>query len=269
MLDRSLIQALASQLQSARQARTRLRQFSKSHPGMTLADSYAVQSAWVDLELASGRTVKGRKIGLTSQAMQQTFQASEPTHAPLMDDMFFAEGSVIPTSRFLAPRVEAELAFVLGRALKGPGVTMFDALAAIAYVTPAIEIIDARMELVDALTKGSRSVVDQVADFAGCAGIVVGGRPMKPDEIDLRRVGAILFKNGVIEETGLSAAVMNHPAHALAWLANQLAAEGGQLEAGELVLAGAFTRPLPVAAGDSIHVDYGPLGSVALQWAAA
>ena len=269
MLDRSLIQALASQLQSARQTRTRLRQFSKSHSGMTLADSYAVQSAWVDLELASGRTIKGRKIGLTSQAMQQTFQASEPTHAPLMDDMFFAEGSVIPTSRFLAPRVEAELAFVLGRPLKGPGVTMFDALAAIAYVTPAIEIIDARMELVDALTKGSRSVVDQVADFAGCAGIVVGGRPMKPDDLDLRRIGAILFKNGVIEETGLSAAVMNHPAHALAWLANQLAAEGGQLEPGELVLAGAFTRPLPVAAGDSIHVDYGPLGSVALQWAAA
>jgi 2-oxo-hept-3-ene-1,7-dioate hydratase len=264
----SLIDELAQQLQQARITRVPVRQFSKSHPELSLADAYAVQHAWVKLETASGRVVKGHKVGLTSRAIQQAFKAREPTHAPLMNDMFFAESSDIPIDRFLAPRIEAELAFVLAQPLKGPGVTLFDALGAIAFVTPAVEIIDARMELVDAQTRNARNVVDQVADFAGCAGVVVGGRPLRPDEIDLTRVPALVFRNGVIEETGVSAAVMNHPVHAVAWLANRLALDGRQLDGGELVLAGAFTRPIPVAAGDSIHVDYGCLGSIAFRWSA-
>jgi 2-oxo-hept-3-ene-1,7-dioate hydratase len=179
--------------------------------------------------------------------------------------MFFAEGSTLPLDRFLSPRIEAELAFVLGQPLQGPGVTLCDALRAVEFVTPAVEIIDARIELVDAQTRGTRSVVDQVADFGTCAGIVVGGRPVRPVDVDLRRVGAIVSRNGVIEETGLSAAVLNHPVNAVAWLANRLAAEGQRLEAGELVLAGAFTRPLPVAPADTVYVDYGELGSIAFH----
>lgn len=265
MLDATKIQELALQLQQARATRKPIRQFSKSYPDMDLQDAYSVQRAWVGLECAQGRLVKGRKIGLTSRALQQTFGASEPTHAPLMDDMFLAEGGDLSLGQFNAPRIEAELAFVLGKPLKGPGVSLFDALDAIAFVTPAIELIDARMELVDAQTRGARTVVDQVSDFAGCAGIIVGGRPMRPAELDLTRVGAVVFKNGTIEETGLSAAVLNHPVHALAWLANCLAADSEYLQAGELILAGAFTRPMPVAPMDTIHIDYGPLGSIAFR----
>jgi 2-oxo-hept-3-ene-1,7-dioate hydratase len=191
---------------------------------------------------------------------------TEPDYAPLMDDMFFAQGSDIPRDRFIAPRVEVELAFILGRPLRGPGVTLFDVLAATDYVTPAIEIIDARIEQFDRETKAPRKVFDTISDFAANAGIVLGGRPVKPDAVDLRWVGALLYKNGVIEETGLAAGVLNHPANGVAWLADKIAAHDEQLNAGDVVLAGSFTRPTGAAAGDSFHVDYGPLGAVAFRF---
>lgn len=243
-------QALARQLHAARAQGVAVRQFSKAHPHMTLEDGYAVQHAWVALDIAAGRRVQGHKIGMTSLAIQQAFKASQPTHAPLMDDMYFEDGSDVPIQRFMAPRIEAELAFVLDKPLKGPGITLFQALDAIAYVTPAIEIIDSRMQAIDPETKGLRNVVDHVADFAGCAGIVLGGRPMRPHELDLSRVGAVVLKNSAIEETGLSAAVMRHPVHAVVWLANRLGALGQQLQVGDLILAGSFTRPAVAGAGD-------------------
>ena len=266
MLDTATIQTLARQLYDARKNRTPLRHFSKLHPGMTIDDGYAIQRAWVALELADGRTIKGRKIGLTSRAMQVSSQIDEPDYAPLMDDMFFAQGGDIPISRFIAPRVEVELAFILGKPLKGPGVTLFDVLSATEYVTPAIEIIDARIEQFDRDTKAMRKVFDTISDFAANAGIVLGGRPVRPMDVDLRWVGAMLSKNGVIEETGLAAAVLNHPATGVAWLANKIAPHGESLEAGQVVLAGSFTRPVNAVAGDSFHVDYGPLGSVAFRF---
>ena len=266
MLSPDTITALARLLYDARKTRTPLRHFSAQHPGMTIDDGYAIQRAWVALELADGRTVKGRKIGLTSRAMQLSSQITEPDHAPLMDDMFFDAGSDIPISRFIAPRVEVELAFILGKPLKGPGVTLFDVLSATEYVSPAIEIIDARIEQFDRDTRAMRKVFDTISDFAANAGIVLGGRPVRPLDVDLRWVGALLHKNGVVEETGLAAAVLNHPANGVAWLANKLAPYGEQLEAGQVVLAGSFTRPTPALAGDSFHVDYGPLGSVAFRF---
>jgi len=266
MLAPDTIAALARQLYDARKARTPLRQFSKQHPGMTIDDGYAIQRAWVALELADGRTIKGRKIGLTSRAMQQASQIDEPDYAPLMDDMFFAQGGDIPVSRFIAPRVEVELAFILGKPLRGPGITLFDVLSATDYVSPAIEIIDARIEQFDRDTKQMRKVFDTISDFAANAGIVLGGRPVKPMDVDLRWVGAMLFKNGVIEETGLAAAVLNHPATGVAWLANKIAPHDEQLNAGDVVLAGSFTRPTNAVAGDNFHVDYGPLGSVSFRF---
>jgi 2-oxo-hept-3-ene-1,7-dioate hydratase len=266
MLPESTIAALARQLYDARKSRTPLRHFSQRHPSMTIDDGYAIQRAWVALELADGRRIKGRKIGLTSRAMQQASMITEPDYAPLMDDMFFAQGSDIPRDRFIAPRVEVELAFILGRPLRGPGVTLFDVLAATDYVTPAIEIIDARIEQFDRETKAPRKVFDTISDFAANAGIVLGGRPVKPDAVDLRWVGALLYKNGVIEETGLAAGVLNHPANGVAWLADKIAAHDEQLNAGDVVLAGSFTRPTGAAAGDSFHVDYGPLGAVAFRF---
>jgi len=265
-LDPHTVAALARELYDARKSRTPLRHFSKLHPGMSIDDGYAIQRAWVALELADGRVIQGRKIGLTSRAMQQSSQIDEPDFAPLMDDMFFANGGDIPVSRFIAPRIEVELAFILGKPLKGPGVTLFDVLSATDWVSPAIEIIDARIEQFDRDTKAPRKVFDTISDFAANAGIVLGGRPVRPQDVDLRWVGAMLFKNGVIEETGLAAAVLNHPGNGVAWLANKIAPYGEQLQAGEVILGGSFTRPATAVAGDTFHADYGPLGAVSLRF---
>jgi 2-oxo-hept-3-ene-1,7-dioate hydratase len=258
---------LALRQQQARQTRTQLRHFSREHPQMTIADGYAIQREWVKLELAAGRCIRGRKIGLTSRAMQVSSQITEPDFAPLMDDMFFEPGGDIPVSRFIAPRVEVEFAFILGAPLQGPGVTLYDVLRAAEWVTPAVEIIDARIEQFDRETKAPRKVFDTISDFAANAGIVLGGRPVRPDAVDLRWAGAMLSKNGVIEETGLGAAVLGHPAMGIAWLANKIAPWDERLEAGDIVLAGSFTRPVVAAAGDSFHVDYGPLGSIGFRFA--
>ena len=266
MLPIDTIQALARELYDARKRRIQVRQFSRRHPNMTVEDGYAIQREWVKLEQADGRVIKGRKIGLTSRAMQQSSQIDEPDYAPLMDDMFFAQGADIPINRFIAPRVEVELAFILGNPLKGPGVSLFDVLGATQYVSPALEIIDARIEQFDRDDKKPRKVFDTISDFAANAGIVLGGRPVRPDAIDLRWVGAMLFKNGVIEETGLAAGVLNHPATGVAWLANKIAPHDEQLNVGDVVLAGSFTRPITAVAGDGVHADYGPLGTVSFRF---
>jgi 2-oxo-hept-3-ene-1,7-dioate hydratase len=265
-LSHPLVCERARQLYEARKTRTQLRHFSRDHPEMTIADGYAIQTEWVKLEKADGRKVMGRKIGLTSRAMQQASQITEPDFAPLMDDMFFDTGSDIPIARFIAPRVEVELAFILGSPLEGPGVTLFNVLQASEYVVPALEIIDARIEQFDRDTRAPRKVFDTIADFAGNAGIVLGGRPVKPDAIDLRWAGALLYKNAVIEETGLAAAVLNHPATGVAWLANKLAGYNEQLHAGDVVLAGSFTRPTTGARGDVLHADYGALGNISFRF---
>ena len=266
MLPPETIRALAQRLYEARKTRVQLRHFSGEFPAMTVEDGYAIQREWVKLEMADGRTILGRKIGLTSRAMQLSSQITEPDYAPLMDDMFFDTGSDVPIQRFIAPRVEVELAFVLGRDLKGPGMTLFNVMQATDYVTPALEIIDARIEQFDRDTKAPRKVFDTIADFAANAGIVLGGRPVKPDAIDLRWVGALLYKNAVIEESGVAAAVLNHPATGVAWLANTIAAYGEQLSAGDIVLSGSFTRPTTAARGDVVHADYGPLGAISIRF---
>lgn len=266
MLPKETVESLARELVQARKTRTQLRHFSKRFPQMTVEDGYAIQRAWVALELADGRSIKGRKIGLTSRAMQLSSQIDEPDYAPLMDDMFFANGSDIPIERFIAPRIEVELAFVLGRPLKGPNVTLFHVLSATDYVSPAIEIIDARIEQFDRETKAPRKVFDTISDFAANAGIVLGGRPVRPMDVDLRWVGALLHKNGVVEETGLAAGVLNHPANGVAWLANKIAPYDEQLNAGDVVLAGSFTRPTTAVKGDTLQADYGPLGSIAFRF---
>ena len=266
MLSIDIVRLLAQRLYQARKDRIQVRHFSLEHPGMTIEDGYAIQSEWVRMEIADGRSVKGRKIGLTSRAMQQASQITEPDYAPLMDDMFFAAGSDLPFDRFIAPRVEVELAFVLRSPLQGPGVTIFDVLRATDYVTPALEIIDARIEQFDRDTRAPRKVFDTIADFAANAGIVVGGLPVKPDAVDLRWVGALLYKNAVIEETGVAAAVLNHPAAGVAWLANKIAPHGEALRSGDVVLGGSFTRPTSIARGDVLHADYGRLGSISMRF---
>jgi 2-oxo-hept-3-ene-1,7-dioate hydratase len=239
-----------------------VRQFSLEFPDMTIDDAYAVQKAWVDLKLARGRVIRGHKIGLTSKAMQYSSNINEPDYGALLDDMFYYDGATLPMSRFIVPRLEVELAFVLARPLRGPGCTIFDVLNAADYVTPAVEIIDARIHQVDPETKVTRKVTDTISDNAANAALVIGGRPFKPLEADLRWIGALCYRNGVIEESGVAAAVLNHPANGVAWLANKLAPHGVELQAGEVILGGSFTRPVPARKGDTFHIDYGPFGSI-------
>jgi 2-oxo-hept-3-ene-1,7-dioate hydratase len=228
---------------------------------MTIDDGYAIQRAWVKLKLAEGRTIRGRKIGLTSRAMQQASQIDEPDYGVLLDDMFFEDGADIPASRFIEPRVEVELAFILKQRLSS-GCTIDDVLDAAEYVTPAVEIIDARVNRNDPKTHAPRKVMDTISDNAANAGIVLGGRKVKPREIDLRWVAALCRQNGVVEETGVAAGVLDHPANGVVWLANKLAPHGVTLEPGQVILAGSFTRPVFAKAGDKFEVDYGALGVI-------
>ena len=261
-LSKHLIDALAAGLDRAEQTRVPVEQFSRRYPEMTVDDGYAIQKAWVALKCAAGRKIVGHKIGLTSRAMQTAAQITEPDFGALLDDMVFAAGD-IPFQRFIAPMVEVELAFVLNRELMGPNVTLEDVMAATEYVVPAIEIIDARIERQDRTTKQMRRVFDTISDNAANAGIVLGATRVKPDALDLRWTGAIMSKNGVVEETGLAAGVLGHPAIGIAWLANKLSVHGESLIPGEILLAGSFTRPVLAIAGDRFSVDYGAaLGSI-------
>jgi 2-oxo-hept-3-ene-1,7-dioate hydratase len=269
ILDDALIEDAARRLDEAERDRTPIRQLSLQYPEMTIEDAYAVQRAWVADKLGRGRVLRGRKIGLTSQVMQRAVSITEPDYGALFDDMFFDDGATVPYGRFIRPRVEVELAFVLGRPLKGPGVTVFDVLSAAEYVTPALEILDARVQMSDPETGHLRTIVDTIADNAADAGIVVGGRAVRPMDVDLRWVAAVLHRNGVIEESGVAAAVLNHPANGVAWLANRLAPHGDELEAGQVVLAGSFTRPVHAGDGDVFLADFGPLGTLGVRFEAA
>ncbi|MCK6394035.1 2-oxo-hept-4-ene-1,7-dioate hydratase [Zoogloea sp.] len=266
MLSTDIHLDLARQLHAAEKAREQILAPSLQHPDITIEDAYAVQKTWVGLKLAEGRVIKGHKIGLTSRAMQQSSQIDEPDYGTLLDDMFFHDGADIPAGRFIAPMVEVELAFVLGKRLEGTELTLLDVITATDYVIPAIEIIDARCHRVDPATKRPRKVFDTISDNAANAGIVMGGRPIKPMDVDLRWVSALLYRNGVIEETGVAAGVLNHPANGIAWLARKFAPHGVALEPGQVILAGSFTRPVPARPGDTFHVDYGTLGAITCRF---
>ena len=252
-------QTAAENLLNAQHTRVVIPQLSKSYPEMTLEDSYDVQRRYAALRVKAGARVIGRKIGLTSRAMQMASKMTEPDYGIMFDDARFNDGAAIPASRFLKPRLETELAFIMGEDLEGAGCQMHDVMRATEFISPALEIIDYRTEV-------PRAIVDTIADNAAFAGIVLGGRIVRPFEIDVRWVAATLSKNGIIEESGVSAAVMGHPAAGLAWLVNKLAAQGDGLNKGDIVLGGSFTRPVDIAKGDVIHADFGTLGSIGVSF---
>ena len=270
MFDSAQIAQLAAELQQSQITRQQVEHFSKRFPGMTIEDGYRVSRAWVALQLAEGRQVIGHKIGLTSRAMQQASQIDEPDYGTLLDNMLYTckpgHGLNIAHKDFVVPRVEVELAFVLKKDLQGPDVTVEQVLAATDYVTPAIEIIDSRIEQFDRHTKVMRKVFDTISDNAANAGIVVGAEKVNPLTTNLPWCGAILTLNGVVEETGLAAGVQGHPAVGIAWLANKLAPWGEHLKAGQIVLAGSFTKPVPAKVGDAFDADYGPLGRLQFKF---
>lgn len=266
MLSPDLIQRLAQSLEEAEKSRSPIDIFSHAHPDITIEDAYAIQREWMRIKRENGRKVVGHKIGLTSKAMQDAVGIDEPDYGVLLDDMLEYDGASIDTSRFRSPKIEVELAFILDKPLSGPDCTLFDVLDATRYVVPALEILDARLHRIDPITKRGRKVMDTISDNAANAALVLGARPFRVHDFDLRWVAALLYSNGRISETGVAAGVLGHPALGVAWLANRLAQYGESLAAGEIVLAGSFTRPIDVTAGDVIHADYGPCGSISCHF---
>ncbi len=266
MLTAKQIADAARRLDTAERERKQIGLLSLQYPQMTMADAYAVQAAWMKLKMKRGLKIRGHKIGLTSRAMQRQLAIDEPDFGLLLDDMFFDDGGAVPTNRFIATRVEMELAFILNRDLSGPRCTLFDVLAATEFISPAIEILDTRIVRVDPETKQARKVFDTISDNAANAGIILGGRAVRPMDIDLRWVSGLLYKNGVIEESGVAAAVLNHPANGIAWLANRLSLHGESLRKGEVVLAGSFISAVEAWQGDTIQADFGPLGQVTCRF---
>jgi 2-oxo-hept-3-ene-1,7-dioate hydratase len=260
VLDPQQIAAIADELADADRARSTVPLLTARHPGMGIDDAYAVQREWADRGIAAGRRLVGRKIGLTSKVMQVATGITEPDYGVIFDDMVLESGASVEFDRFSNVRIEVELAFVLRERLEGPSTTIFDVLEATAYVVPALEILNSHIAL------EGRTIVDTISDNAAMGAMVIGGRPVKPDAVDLRWVSALLSRNQVIEESGVAAAVLGHPAMGVAWLANKLAEHDQALEAGEIILAGSFTRPMWVQRGDTVHADYRELGTVTCRF---
>jgi 2-oxo-hept-3-ene-1,7-dioate hydratase len=261
VLDPTVHQQIADELARAENERDVLPLLTARYAGMTVDDSYEVQRLWHARGVAAGRRHAGRKIGLTSKVMQAATGITEPDYGVLFADQIHESGSTIEYDRFANVRIEVELAFVLGEALTGPAVTMFDVLDATKYVVPALEILSSRIEM------AGRTIVDTISDNAAVGGVVLGGSPVAPSAVDLRWVSAVLYRNETIEESGVAAAVLGHPAMGVAWLANKLARHGDSLRRGEIVLAGSFTRPVWVQRGDIVLGDYRDLGAVSCRFA--
>lgn len=266
MLSEIEVAQVAKSLDGAERGRIQMGLISQLFPNATMDDAYAIQSAWVKMKLAAGRKVIGWKIGLTSKAMQSALNISTPDSGVLFDDMLFTDGAEIPQSRFIQPRIEAEIAFVMKSDLRGGNTTAIDVLAATDYVSPSLEILDTRILRVDPDTKKTRTIVDTISDNAANAGIVLGQQRFNPRETDMRWMGAIVSKNDEVEETGLGAGVLNDPALGIAWLANRLAQYGEHIAAGQVVLSGSFIRPIETKHGDVIRADFGPFGSVGCRF---
>jgi 2-oxo-hept-3-ene-1,7-dioate hydratase len=260
MLDDATVAQIAAELAEADRAHRVIPRITARYPEATVEDSYAIQGVWRDANLAAGRRLVGRKIGLTSKAMQQATGITEPDYGVMFDDTVHPSGADIPVDHFSNVRIEVELAFVLKTPLEGPGCTLEDALAAIDYAVPALEILNSHIEL------EGRTIVDTIADNAAYGGMVLGTTHKRPDEIDLRWVPALLYKNDEIEETGVAAGVLDHPATGVAWLADKFHQHGARLEAGEIILAGSFTRPMWVSRGDTVRCDYGPMGVITCRF---
>lgn len=230
-------------------------------PTIEFSDAYAIQKLQVERWLADGRTVKGHKVGLTSAAMQKQLAVEQPDFGHLLDDMFHLEHLPIPMDGWLQARIEPEVAFVLGRPLKGPGVTIADAVRAVEFVLPALEIVDSR------IVDWKIGIIDTISDNASSGGVVLGGRPTKLTDVDLRTVGCTLMRNGRIVATGANGAVLGNPLNSLVWLANMVGPQGVALEPGHVVLPGSVTKMQPIAAGDVFVANWGVLGSVTARFA--
>lgn len=253
--------AAADALWEAERTRCAIPPLSVTWPAITVVDAYEVQLANVARRTSAGAVVRGHKVGLSARAMQQMLGVHEPDYGHLLDDMFCFEQDTLDTGRFCAPRAEVEVAFVLGRRLEGPGVTVADVIRATDYVLPAIEVVDSRV------ADWKITITDTIADNASSAAVVLGARPTRLHDVDPALIGAVLRRNGEVLEVGCSGAVLGNPVTAVAWLANKVAQFGVALEPGHVVMPGSCTRMVPVGAGDVVRADFDGLGHVAVRFA--
>lgn len=258
----AVINTAADALLDAYITRSPLAPLVQTFDGLTIDDAYTIQLAQVHRWTAKGGRVLGRKVGLTSHAMQTQMNVSQPDFGHLMDDMFFPENTPIPHDRFLQPRAEPEVAFVLGRDLTGPDVTVAAAAAAVDLVLPALEIIDSR------IAGWQIGIIDTIADNASSGGVVLGGSARRVQDIDLRLGGCLLHRNGQLAGTGAGGAVLGSPLNSLAWLANVLGKHGEGLRAGQVILPGSITASIPFQPGDVVTAAFAGLGSVTATIAA-
>lgn len=256
----TLISDLADELFEADRSGVPVDPLTDRHPELGIDDAYAIQTHNTDRHVTGGAHVRGRKIGLTSRPMQELLGVDEPDFGVLLDTMFVEDGDEIDLTSLVQPRVEAEMAFVLEHELVGPGVTTANALAAIAGVLPAIEIVDSRVK------DWKIQLVDTVADNASSGLIVMGGNLRKVTDIDLRLVGMALSRNGAIIDTGAGAAALGNPARCVAWLANKLAEFEISLRPGDVILPGAVHRMVTVEPGDVFRAEYAHLGAVTARF---
>lgn len=256
----------AARLLAAQAAGEQIGLLSLQYPDLDMDDAYRIQAEILAQKVSSGRKIFGWKIGLTSKAMQLALNIEIPDSGILFDDMYFKSGDTVPAGRFIQPRIEAEIAFVMKSSLAGENISRDDVLAATDYVTPSIEILDTRIVRVDAATGKTRTVNDTISDNAANAGIVLGDDRHAIDAHDLRWVGAIVSSNGSVEETGLGAGVLNDPVESVVWLAQRIAAYGQGIEPGQVILSGSFIRPLECPAGTNIDADFGTFGRVSINF---
>lgn len=250
----------ATLLLDAATSRTPIPPITETFNALTIQDAYAIQLAQIEALEQAGRSIKGMKVGLTSVSMQQLLGVGQPDFGHLLDDFFFLEHEPVPITRFLQPRVEPEVAFVLKKPLRGPGVTTSEAIAAVDYVVPALEIVDSR------ITDWRITIIDTIADNASSGGLVLGSTPTPLQEVDLRLGGCVFRRNGKVVGTGAGGAVLGSPVNALVWLANTLGGLGSVLEEQALVLPGAVTAMVPVAQGDTFTATFSGLGSVTARF---
>jgi 2-keto-4-pentenoate hydratase len=259
----TIIRGLADQLWQADRTAVPIAPLTDQHPELVIEDAYAIQSHNIQRRVAAGARVRGRKVGLTSRPMQQLLGVDEPDYGVILDDMLIEDGDPIDLSRLVQPRIEAELAFVMERDLAGPGVTAATALAAVAGVLPAVEIVDSRV------ADWKIKLVDTVADNASSGLLVLGGTLHRAMDLDLRLLGVVVSRGGQLLDTGAGAAALGNPARCVAWLANKLAGFGDGLRAGDVVLPGAVHRMVPVAPGDVFRADFAHLGAVTVRFTGA
>lgn len=256
----------AADLMAAEKSGVQIGLLSQRFPDISMDDAYAIQSALMAAKQAEGRQIIGWKIGLTSRTMQRALAIDTPDSGVLFDDMLFQSGARIAKGRFIQPRIEAEIAFVMKAPLGGVDVTREDVLAATDYVTPSLEILDTRILRQDPDTGRVRIITDTISDNAANAGIVLGQERHDPQDVDLRWVGAIVSRNGEVEETGLGAGVLNDPVEGLVWLARRMHSYGQQIQAGQVVLSGSFISPIECPSGATIWADFGAFGAVSCDF---